>query len=60
MLIVKTCIARIPTMLQTDDYATNILGILDNNIKTVTMRRNKTKARAKVVPVWGDEIKPFL
>ena len=46
-------------MLQTDDYATNILGIFNNSIKTVTMRRNKTKTRSKVVPSWSDEVKPF-
>ena len=42
-----------------DDYTTNILEILDNNIKTVTVKRNKTKARSKVVPCWNDEAKRF-
>ena len=31
-----------------DEYATNILGIVDNSIKGIT----------KVVPGWNDEIKP--
>ena len=42
-----------------DDYATNNLEILDNSIKTVTIRRNKIKASSKVVPGWSDEVKPF-
>ena len=41
-----------------DDYATNILEILDNSIKTATIKRNKTKARSKVVPAWSAEVKP--
>ena len=42
-----------------DDYATNNLEILDSSIRTVTMRRNKIKARSKVVPGWSDGVKPF-
>ena len=32
---------------------------LDNSIKTVTVRRNKRKARSKVVPGWSDDVMPF-
>ena len=42
-----------------DDYATNILEILDTSIKTVTMKSNKSKERPKVVPGWSNEVKPF-
>ena len=54
-------IANIQTMLQTDidDYATNILEILDTSIKSVTMKCSKSNARPKVVPDWSEAVKPF-
>ena len=42
-----------------DDYATNILEILDTSIKSVTMKSSKSNARPKVVPGWSEAVKPF-
>ena len=42
-----------------DDYATNILEILDTSIKSVTMKNSKSNGRPKVVPGWSEAVKPF-
>ena len=42
-----------------DDYATNILEILDTSIKSVTMKSSKSNARPKVARGWSEAVKPF-
>ena len=41
-----------------DEYVTNVLEAVDNNIKTVTKTKRTNVGKAKVIPGWADTVKP--
>ena len=42
-----------------DEYAMEILKIVDDNIKAIVRKKTNKTTKIKIVPGWNDEVKPF-